>query len=594
MSWHSGLQIRVLEGRDRGRAIPLEEREVTLGRALNPQEPSSSGWVLFQEPTVSRIHAVLRWDEENGHYVLHHRSRTNPSLVNREAVEQSAVRPGDRVQLGLLVFELEEVNTRAGKLGDAVRPPRRRPTLAGPVREAPRSPGDAPPSGDLGATRPPRKHRPQLQPQAGRGGYRLVAAQGPDRGTNFPLLEAVLAIGRHQGRGETRQEAGILLSDEELPAEQAMLVWHEREQAYGIVQSEASSLPTRIRRVVSGSPREIRVATDRPTFLEEGDVILMGESALVVRRDRFAGQGGPARGGLLRPGRQHERSSPRSPFRSPPVKVKPEEPPLKTPLPEEEGGGVPEKAPEALQKPPEEPAEPEPVPDLEFGSTTSPWQHRCDYVFGILRGKHRGQRIALLASELRDGREITLGSPGERLNDIEVEDSEVANDQAVLRYREGTFHLVNQRGEGRVFVNGSPLKEGMSVVLQTGDQIEAGDTVFVFLERRVIESLRRFYLEVVSGVKSDEAKIFELRKQRLTIGRGANCDLRLEDPEVSRLHAVLVHRKGRYYLQHRSETNPTFVNGISLLPGTERMLTPEDRIQLSSNTILEFKKREPA
>jgi len=46
MAWNSGLQIRVLDGSDRGKVFSLDAQEMTLGRALDPNE-NAPGWVLF-------------------------------------------------------------------------------------------------------------------------------------------------------------------------------------------------------------------------------------------------------------------------------------------------------------------------------------------------------------------------------------------------------------------------------------------------------------------------------------------------------------------------------------------------------------------
>lgn len=224
-----------------------------------------------------------------------------------------------------------------------------------------------------------------------------------------------------------------------------------------------------------------------------------------------------------------------------------------------------------------------------FGSSTSAWRHHSDFVVGYLEGSRKGQKVDLLGSEFSEDRVVTIGSPGQRFNDIEVDETEIANDQAVLRYRSGRFTLVNFRSE--IQVNSLALGEGDEVVLMTGDRIHLGNTVLIFLERRVVEALRNLHLEIVEGVQADLGKSYDLNKERLMIGRGRNCDIRLADPEVSRVHCVLVLRNNRFYVQHRSETNPTFVNGISLLPGAERQVVVGDRIQVSSNTVLQFRTR---
>ncbi|MCR5661274.1 MAG: FHA domain-containing protein, partial [bacterium] len=134
MAWSSGLQLRVTAGNDEGRVISLNAPEITLGRAVESSE-NSPGWVLFSEPTVSRIHAVMQWSEEQQCYILQHRSRTNPTLVDGSPIESHPLRIGERVGLGLLEFLVEASEIRSGKLGDAVQAPRQQ-GISAPVFDA--------------------------------------------------------------------------------------------------------------------------------------------------------------------------------------------------------------------------------------------------------------------------------------------------------------------------------------------------------------------------------------------------------------------------------------------------------------------------
>jgi len=834
MAWNSGLQIRVLDGSDRGKVFLLDTQEMTLGRALDPKE-EAPGWILFSEPTVSRIHAILQWKEAQRGYLLQHRSRTNPTLVDGKSVDQHLLQPGQKVQLGLLVFGVEAVEIRTGRLGDAVQAsPQGPPVLKKPVLEALNDLAEEKsrePMEGLAGLADEAPARGRRQARSTPGGLQLVAAQGPDQGSRFSLRETLLVLGRRLGPDDPRQSAGVLLNDDSLPSEQALLVWHDREYTYGILQSEGSPVPTRLRRVLSGRPKEIVIGSDLPTPLYDGDVIMVGQSSLVVRkvapspeedeeekkedqtrsrgssrpswpesREQRRGLGALESGaspkssgsrsslrtwrekadsnspdspqstsdsprpgsiedsqdpGPLRPRRMpgapaeatsskpikpqsHPRSirtgptsppaaprkeSPASPPPSPeppletpvpleppvtpprrrprpakPVVDSPEEPlamppppprapvqepeePLAMPAPPprapvqepEEPLAMPAPPPRAPVQEPEEPlAMPPPVqpeapppppgptepgeppepesqipfsqpvasvetpeetpavggivprglpPHLErslrggrtvpepssppapagempdvplfdpesFGSSTSAWRHHSDFVVGYLEGSRKGQKVDLLSSEFSEDRVVTIGSPGQRFNDIEVDEAEMSNDQAVMRYRSGRFTLVNFRSE--IQVNSLALGEGDEVVLMTGDRIHLGNTVLIFLERRVVEALRNLHLEILEGVQADLGKSFDLNKERLMIGRGRNCDIRLADPEISRVHCVLVLRNNRFFVQHRSETNPTFVNGISLLPGAERQVVVGDRIQVSSQTVLQFRTR---
>jgi hypothetical protein len=63
----------------------------------------------------------------------------------------------------------------------------------------------------------------------------------------------------------------------------------------------------------------------------------------------------------------------------------------------------------------------------------------------------------------------------------------------------------------------------------------------------------------------------------LRIGRSSSCDLMLSDPTVSRRHARLIHRGGKWVLQDLGSTNGTALNGrkvgrCELRPGDELLL----------------------
>ncbi len=852
MSWTSGLQLKVVEGQERGRTIRLDHPEVTLGRAQTKGE-RAPGWIFFNEPTVSRVHAILSWDDSRKHYILNHRSKTNASLVNGSPVDHHPITIGTRLQLGLLVLEMQNAETgatpRSGRLGDAVTGPsdrKKNESVVGPILEAlsnlgeERAPASSPTTTRSNpALRPPTRNEggpdpwasfnsnasananpfrtpapstpapppqlpvmrapgpvaahvpepepepepvlePEPEPEPPRrlppalsfspppkpspalaftpsppepepsgeaerpAAYRIIVAEGPDQGKKFPLLESVLIIGRSMGPTDPRAEMGVLLVDDELPSEVAMLVWQGREQAYGILQADNTQVEIRVRRTVNGAPRELRVSKDAPTLLQEGDVLQMGRSVLVMRRAETSGSVA-RKVSLTTPGRSPFRSSvgssgpqstppseqtvpepesgwekpvapteevrtpsslvgdgpaypggvpafnrhtedpwsnaastrpPAPPPASPPP-APPEPPPSAEPVrseptllgPPRPGNLRPDSPSGSMRRPlsladtpagarpepvrgvpprptppppppvstnanalketmrPSEPTRPmdlaelgtigssparraaasgsqpafdgsksggslqespigEDLPDL--GALTWPWRFRADFVFDYLKGVRRGSQISLVGAEMTEDRIINIGIPGERLNDIEVGGPNVINAQAQLKFRTGRFSLLNQGPPDVVFINRVPMKTGDQVVLVTGDLIETGDTQVRFLERKVVETLSSYLVEVESGVDADQGKQFQFTKQRLLIGRGKNCDIHLNDLEVSRLHAALAYRDGRFYLQHRSDTNPTFVNGMSVLPGSERMITPDDRIRLSSLTVLRF------
>src|SRR5882724_3814196 len=70
------------------------------------------------------------------------------------------------------------------------------------------------------------------------------------------------------------------------------------------------------------------------------------------------------------------------------------------------------------------------------------------------------------------------------------------------------------------------------------------------------------YLVVEAG--SDEGRRINLTGARLTVGRLPSCDVRFEDPYLSRTHAALWRRGGVDYVEDLGSVGGTFVNGQAI------------------------------
>lgn len=100
-------RLEILAGTDTNaeiRFVKLSGREaaVTFGRSSG--EPHVH--VQLQSPTVSRMHAAMRYDK--GVWRLANLSRTNPVLINGRDLSENgnehALEDGDRVEMGEIVF----------------------------------------------------------------------------------------------------------------------------------------------------------------------------------------------------------------------------------------------------------------------------------------------------------------------------------------------------------------------------------------------------------------------------------------------------------------------------------------------------------
>ena len=91
--------------------------------------------------------------------------------------------------------------------------------------------------------------------------------------------------------------------------------------------------------------------------------------------------------------------------------------------------------------------------------------------------------------------------------------------------------------------------------------------------------IRTGRLVVLKSPALEEGTIFELDSAALTVGRGGQNDVPLEDDEfASARHARFEPRRDGVWVQDRGSTNGTFVNGTRL--DRPRRLTPGDVVRV--------------
>lgn len=136
-------------------------------------------------------------------------------------------------------------------------------------------------------------------------------------------------------------------------------------------------------------------------------------------------------------------------------------------------------------------------------------------------------------------------------------------------------------------IEGGPL--GVSEVLAAGcEMLDVNDNTLVMkVEDILSEPMKprsKNCLIVVAG--RNVGQILPLRKSRLTLGRGVECDVRIEDPGISRRHARIVgDAEGAIQIIDLDSTNGTYVNGRRI---QARNLSDGDKIQLGPDTIFKF------
>lgn len=98
-------ELKVLGGKDQGRVVPLEGESIILGHGMGGFAASRDE-IRFEEPTVSRVHAVLNWNQKENVYHVSNRSPINPVAVDGTPAASGRALPGVRLQMGQLVVEV--------------------------------------------------------------------------------------------------------------------------------------------------------------------------------------------------------------------------------------------------------------------------------------------------------------------------------------------------------------------------------------------------------------------------------------------------------------------------------------------------------
>ena len=90
---------------------------------------------------------------------------------------------------------------------------------------------------------------------------------------------------------------------------------------------------------------------------------------------------------------------------------------------------------------------------------------------------------------------------------------------------------------------------------------------------------------------NEQTKAYVLPEQGVKIGRDpGQCQLALQDPNVSSLHAFIACRKGQWVLQDMNSTNGTFVNGAKI---STVGLKNGDRIKFGTTVQAKIEIEEP-
>jgi pSer/pThr/pTyr-binding forkhead associated (FHA) protein len=186
---------------------------------------------------------------------------------------------------------------------------------------------------------------------------------------------------------------------------------------------------------------------------------------------------------------------------------------------------------------------------------------------------------------------VVLGRPG------------IAAHHASLHVGDRGYVLSVIDSAARVHVNARPVRE--KAILRLGDVVSLDTLQFILkpdrdasirtdvpaasvtpmrsgseAATRARDAPPKAVLRGVSG--SYFGKIVPLRG-KLTIGRGSDCDLVLDEPDMSRRHAMIENSGDVIFLRDLGSANGTYVNGVQV---RNAILHPDDQIAFDHNRFL--------
>ena len=197
---------------------------------------------------------------------------------------------------------------------------------------------------------------------------------------------------------------------------------------------------------------------------------------------------------------------------------------------------------------------------------------------------------------LNEGATATIGRSSN--NDIQIPEQHVSRQHAVISYRDGIFMIDDLGSSNGTFVNDKLVAEPFP--LFAGDTIRLFEPIIEFLaviEGDAIESSSTIIeatnpdgqgsLIVTNGPQ--EGQTIPLLLHEVKIGRAtsnATWEILLQDPSVSRPHALLQKQSTQWHITDLNSSNGTSVNNKQLIPNTETPLQDGDKIELGGSILL--------
>ncbi|MFL5804854.1 MAG: FHA domain-containing protein, partial [Roseiflexaceae bacterium] len=169
---------------------------------------------------------------------------------------------------------------------------------------------------------------------------------------------------------------------------------------------------------------------------------------------------------------------------------------------------------------------------------------------------------------------LTIGRAPE--NDIVLTSRFVSGRHARIEPHGDAHRVIDVGSTNGLLFEGQRMPANSPLALADGDVLRIGDPAtgnFVTLTYRNPRAARAATAATVA-----QSYPLDPNDPQITIGRDG-CDITLDNPQVSRQHAVIERADGRHVLRDVGAANGTFINGQRI---TQHILAPGDVIQIGA------------
>jgi len=205
----------------------------------------------------------------------------------------------------------------------------------------------------------------------------------------------------------------------------------------------------------------------------------------------------------------------------------------------------------------------------------------------FLRSSRRGEKIELLGNKWQIGTAPSC----EILFDL-ILDSEVADHHARILFADKQYWITPSLPH-RTWLNNTLLQDKQK--LQHGDKLtfgsEHGPEICIYLQEEKNATANKIPAVHVRVEKGDANRRWERFARNFTLGRSKDCDIQLNDSNVSMCHARVIWERDHWLVEDLQSKNGTYLNGARI---QRAVLPARAKIAFARGSVILVCEIEPA